>query len=222
VNFFREECPVLCAIYLRRAGQGFAETAWLVWQTASQLSYDLLTLVVTLWYRLLSCLGKPDIEPFICGTRADADYERAIQVRMLAPCFSSHTSHLLTQSSRSLMRHAVLQSLLAANFTVVAEDIPPIQSLDTTPEAAPSDFWFYRNTPAATVAGTETPVSRSIRCHVHTSLSPPQLASVFACSTLAVHPPTYDAYGMTIIEAGAFGCPSVVHPVGIGKYDGET
>lgn len=47
-------------------------------------------------------------------------------------------------------------------------------------------------------------------------LSPPQLADVLAASALNVHPSLYEAYGMTIVEAGACGCPSLVHREGIG------
>ncbi|CAB9516303.1 Glycosyl transferases group 1 [Seminavis robusta] len=45
---------------------------------------------------------------------------------------------------------------------------------------------------------------------VDSFLSPASLAAVFACTILNFHPCSYDAYGMTIMEAAAFGVPSVV------------
>jgi glycosyltransferase involved in cell wall biosynthesis len=41
-------------------------------------------------------------------------------------------------------------------------------------------------------------------------LSPPSLAAVFMRTALNFHPCSYDAYGMTVIEAAAFGVPSVI------------
>lgn len=44
-------------------------------------------------------------------------------------------------------------------------------------------------------------------------LSTEELAGIFAQTRLNVHPCTYDAYGMTVIEAASQGAPSVVHRV---------
>ena len=43
-----------------------------------------------------------------------------------------------------------------------------------------------------------------------------ELAEVMAQSVLNVHPALNEAYGMTIVEAAAMGCPSVVHEADIG------
>jgi hypothetical protein len=37
------------------------------------------------------------------------------------------------------------------------------------------------------------------------------LGAIFARTALNVHPCAYDAYGMTLVEAAAFGCPSLVN-----------
>lgn len=47
-------------------------------------------------------------------------------------------------------------------------------------------------------------------------LLPQQLATVLQNSVLNIHPALYEAYGMTIVEAAAMGCPSIVHRDGIG------
>lgn len=49
-----------------------------------------------------------------------------------------------------------------------------------------------------------------------TFLQPQQLATILQNSVLNIHPALYEAYGMTIVEAAAMGCPSVVHCQGIG------
>ena len=38
-----------------------------------------------------------------------------------------------------------------------------------------------------------------------------ELAALQSAALLNFHPPTYDAYGMTVVEAAAFGSPSVLH-----------
>lgn len=47
-------------------------------------------------------------------------------------------------------------------------------------------------------------------------LTSPQLAQILLESALNVHPSLYEAYGMTIVEAGACGVPSLIHQEGIG------
>lgn len=49
-----------------------------------------------------------------------------------------------------------------------------------------------------------------------TFLSPSQLATVLQSSILNIHPSLYEGYGLTIVEAAAMGCPSVVNETGIG------
>jgi glycosyltransferase involved in cell wall biosynthesis len=49
-------------------------------------------------------------------------------------------------------------------------------------------------------------------------LSPFELGAVFAHTILNFHPPSYDAYGMTIIEAAAFGAPTVLAGTSIGAF----
>lgn len=49
-----------------------------------------------------------------------------------------------------------------------------------------------------------------------TFLGSEQLALLLQNSVLNFHPALYEAYGMTIIEAAAMGCPSIVHHTGIG------
>lgn len=47
-------------------------------------------------------------------------------------------------------------------------------------------------------------------------LTSPQLGKILLESALNVHPSLYEAYGMTIVEAGACGVPSLIHQQGIG------
>lgn len=47
-------------------------------------------------------------------------------------------------------------------------------------------------------------------------LNPHELAEVLKNSVVNVHAATYEAYGMTIVEAGAMGCPTVLNESGIG------
>ncbi|CDF37336.1 unnamed protein product [Chondrus crispus] len=47
-------------------------------------------------------------------------------------------------------------------------------------------------------------------------LTPEELAVVLKNSVLNIHPAEYEAYGMTIIEAAAMGCPTVLNRTGIG------
>ena len=42
---------------------------------------------------------------------------------------------------------------------------------------------------------------------IESFLGPEALGAVFARTALNVHPCAYDAYGMTLVEAAAFGCP---------------
>jgi glycosyltransferase involved in cell wall biosynthesis len=49
-------------------------------------------------------------------------------------------------------------------------------------------------------------------------LSPLELSAVFAQSILNFHPSAYDAYGMTIVEAAAFGTPSVLAGPSVGAF----
>ncbi|MGK3733795.1 MAG: glycosyltransferase involved in cell wall biosynthesis [Bacillariaceae sp.] len=49
-------------------------------------------------------------------------------------------------------------------------------------------------------------------------LSPFELGAVFAHTILNFHPPSYDAYGMTIIEAASFGAPTVLAGTSIGAF----
>ena len=50
-------------------------------------------------------------------------------------------------------------------------------------------------------------------------LSPLELSAVFGHSILNFHPSSYDAYGMTIVEAAAFGTPSVVAGPSVGAFN---
>ena len=50
-------------------------------------------------------------------------------------------------------------------------------------------------------------------------LDPTALASVFSQSIMNFHPCRYEAYGMTIIEAAAFGTPSFFNAIGIGASE---
>ncbi|KAG2442073.1 hypothetical protein HYH02_009864 [Chlamydomonas schloesseri] len=45
-------------------------------------------------------------------------------------------------------------------------------------------------------------------------VGPAQLAELYRATRLNFHPPAYDAYGMTIVEAASQGAPSVVHDGG--------
>ncbi|KAI0559103.1 Glycosyltransferase 4 [Gracilaria domingensis] len=47
-------------------------------------------------------------------------------------------------------------------------------------------------------------------------LGPSAFAMLLQSSALNIHPALYEAYGMTIVEAAAMGCPSVVHSQDIG------
>jgi hypothetical protein len=53
-------------------------------------------------------------------------------------------------------------------------------------------------------------------------LGAPDMAAIFARTAINVHPALSDAYGMTIVEAAAFGAPSLVHVPGAGGELGTT
>eukprot|EP00850_Spirogloea_muscicola_P003274 SM000013S26443 [mRNA] locus=s13:453722:456463:+ [translate_table: standard] len=46
---------------------------------------------------------------------------------------------------------------------------------------------------------------------IHGFMGPQEMATVYSQTLLNVHPCVYDAYGMTVVEAAAFGAPSIVH-----------
>ncbi|KAJ9443590.1 hypothetical protein DIPPA_33715 [Diplonema papillatum] len=50
-------------------------------------------------------------------------------------------------------------------------------------------------------------------------VSPSELAAVMRQSVLNIHPALNEAYGMTIVESAAMGCPSLVHHADIGATD---
>lgn len=55
-------------------------------------------------------------------------------------------------------------------------------------------------------------------------LGPADMAAIFSRSVANVHGALADAYGMTIVEAAAFGCPSIVHVPGasaVGDCNGD-
>eukprot|EP00928_Gymnodinium_smaydae_P049377 TRINITY_DN33122_c0_g1_i1.p1 TRINITY_DN33122_c0_g1~~TRINITY_DN33122_c0_g1_i1.p1 ORF type:complete len:421 (+),score=41.33 TRINITY_DN33122_c0_g1_i1:140-1402(+) len=54
---------------------------------------------------------------------------------------------------------------------------------------------------------------------LHEFLDVTAISDVMSKSILNVHPALNEAYGMTIVEAGAFGCPSLVHHQEIGAAD---
>ncbi|KAL4423282.1 hypothetical protein ABPG77_004551 [Micractinium sp. CCAP 211/92] len=79
-------------------------------------------------------------------------------------------------------------------------------------------------------SGWQTPYGREQRarveagapqCMIHDQfLGPSELAAIYAATLLNVHPPTYDAYGMTIVEAASQGAPSLVQGGGhVGATD---
>jgi len=49
---------------------------------------------------------------------------------------------------------------------------------------------------------------------VETFLSPEELGAIFRETALNVHPPSHDAFGMTVVEAAAFGAPTMLHADG--------
>jgi hypothetical protein len=53
-------------------------------------------------------------------------------------------------------------------------------------------------------------------------LGAPDMAAIFARTAINVHPALSDAYGMTIVEAAAFGAPSLVHVPGAGGESGTS
>ena len=50
-------------------------------------------------------------------------------------------------------------------------------------------------------------------------LGPEELASIFAHSVINFHPCRYDAYGMTAVEAAAFGAPTVINYCDVGAAE---
>eukprot|EP00850_Spirogloea_muscicola_P001236 SM000004S15106 [mRNA] locus=s4:1239196:1242035:- [translate_table: standard] len=46
---------------------------------------------------------------------------------------------------------------------------------------------------------------------IHGFMGPQEMATVYSQTLLNIHPCVYDAYGMTVVEAAAFGAPSIVH-----------
>jgi len=49
---------------------------------------------------------------------------------------------------------------------------------------------------------------------VETFLSPEDLGAIFKETAINVHPPSHDAFGMTVVEAAAFGAPTMLHADG--------
>ncbi len=49
---------------------------------------------------------------------------------------------------------------------------------------------------------------------VETFLSPEDLSAIFKETAINVHPPSHDAFGMTVVEAAAFGAPTMLHADG--------
>lgn len=70
----------------------------------------------------------------------------------------------------------------------------------STPNVAEATALYERLTASC-------PTSRVLRCFV----SPVEMISIFRRSVLNFHPCLYDAYGLTIVEAAAAQCLSVVH-----------
>jgi glycosyltransferase involved in cell wall biosynthesis len=56
---------------------------------------------------------------------------------------------------------------------------------------------------------------------IHTQfLSPQQLGdAVFSRALLNVHPCAYDSFAQSVVEAAAYGCPSLLDPTGVGAAD---
>jgi hypothetical protein len=50
-------------------------------------------------------------------------------------------------------------------------------------------------------------------------LGPEQLASIFAHTSVNFHPCKYDAFGMTAVEASAFGAPSIINCRDVGAAE---
>eukprot|EP00887_Chlorella_sp_A99_P008095 scaffold12.g8095.t1 len=82
-------------------------------------------------------------------------------------------------------------------------------------------------TPVMLGAGWDMPYGQRLRARMeaevqlHQSfMGPADLASVYARTLLNIHPCTYDAYGMTIVEAASQGAPSLVQGGGsVGATD---
>lgn len=89
------------------------------------------------------------------------------------------------------------------------------------------DFWT-RTGVVPLVLGAHTQPEYSKRIHedltsavpqaiiIDEFLPPARLADVLQQSILNVHPALYEAYGLTIVEAAAMGCPSIINKEGIG------
>jgi glycosyltransferase involved in cell wall biosynthesis len=56
-------------------------------------------------------------------------------------------------------------------------------------------------------------------CVIGDFLGPRQLASIFAHSYINFHPCKYDAFGMTAVEASAFGAPSLINCKDVGATE---
>jgi len=55
---------------------------------------------------------------------------------------------------------------------------------------------------------------------VDSFIGPEELGNIFEETVLNVHPPSHDSFGMTVVEAGAFGAPSAIHFAGdVGARD---
>lgn len=55
---------------------------------------------------------------------------------------------------------------------------------------------------------------------VDSFVGPEELGDIFEETVLNVHPPSHDSFGMTVVEAGAFGAPSAIHFAGdVGARD---
>lgn len=97
-------------------------------------------------------------------------------------------------------------------FTEMASDVLEELKLTIVLAGAASDIEYARKIRERLLKAVPSAIV------VDRFLSPKELGAVFAHTILNFHPSSYDAYGMTIVEAAVFGAPTVVAGPRVGAF----
>uniref|UniRef100_A0A7S4EEE7 Glycosyl transferase family 1 domain-containing protein n=1 Tax=Pseudo-nitzschia australis TaxID=44445 RepID=A0A7S4EEE7_9STRA len=97
-------------------------------------------------------------------------------------------------------------------FTEMAADFLQELNLTVVLAGAASDVEYARQSRQRLLRAVPSAVV------IDRFLSPKELGALFAHTLVNFHPASYDAYGMTIVEAAAFGAPTVLAGSSIGAF----
>ena len=97
-------------------------------------------------------------------------------------------------------------------------NIAPLLCAPDASAAADGDRREYRERVIERFKAAQVPGARLVTRF----MGPVELASVLSDTLLNIHPPTYDAFGMSVVEAASFGAPSLLHSTGGGVSVGAA